>query len=266
MNRALVVATLVAAATPAFSLEPLPESVNIVEKLGDRVPKDLVFTDENGRKVTLGDYLHDGKPVLLAPVYFKCPLLCSLTLNGLVASLKQQSWQIGNQFRVITVSFDPAETPELAHQKQKGYMGALGLSDDKSAAWPFLTGDAANIAALTDAIGFKYRWDAVNKTWDHTAAIVALSPDGQISRYLYGVTYPPNDVKMSLFEAAGGRVGTAFDRVLLRCYAYDTSTKSYRLFAVRFMRAGSLLVLGLLVTFLTILWRRDLRRSRAEGV
>jgi protein SCO1/2 len=129
-----------------------------------------------------------------------------------------------------------------------------------------LTGDQQNITALADAVGFKYRWDAVNKTWDHTAALIALSPEGKITRYLYGVQYPPRDVRLALFESASGRVGTTMERALLRCYAYDSSTKSYRLFAVRFVRAGSLLVLGLLVTFLTLLWRRDLRRNRTEAV
>jgi protein SCO1/2 len=257
---------MLAAATPALGLEPLPPGVDIVEKLGERVPRDLKFTDENGRAVTIGDYLGDGKPILLSLVYYKCPLLCSLTLNGLVGALRQQSWQMGKEFRVITVSFDPADTPEAALKKQKGYLGALGLTDDKSAAWPFLTGDAANIAALTDAVGFRYRWDDVNKAWDHTSALIALAPDGKISRYLYGVQFPARDVRLSLFEAASGHVGTTLERALLRCYAYDASTKSYRLFAVRFVRTGSLLVLGLLVTFLTMMWRRDLRRSRAEGV
>jgi protein SCO1 len=247
----------------AVALEPLPEGVGVVEKLGDRVPKDLTFTDENGERVKLGDYLRDGKPVLLTLVYYKCQMLCSLTLNGLVSSLRQQSWKVGKEFRVVTVSFDPVEKPELAIAKQRGYLGALGLGEDRRPDWPFLTGDKKSIAALADAVGFNYRWDAVNKTWDHTAALVALAPDGKITRYLYGVQYPPRDVKLALFEAADGKVGTTLDRALLRCYSYDANTKSYRLFAVRFVRAGSLLVLGLLVTFLTIMWRRDMRRGRA---
>lgn len=255
-------ALLALAAPPARALEKLPPGVNVVENLGERVPRDLTFTDENGRAVTIGDYLADGKPVLLTLVYYKCAMLCSLTLNGVVGALRQQSWQVGKEFRVVTLSFDPAEKPELARQKQSGYLGALGLSDDKRAAWPFLTGDKKSIGALADAVGFHFRWDDVNKTWDHTAVLIALSPDGKITRYLYGVQYPPRDVKLALFEAADGRVGTTLERALLRCYAYDNSTKSYRLFAVRVVRAGSLLVLGLLVTFLTILWRRDLRRGR----
>ena len=248
----------------AAALEPLPAGVGVVEKLGERVPTGLTFTDESGRTVTLGDYLNDGKPVLLTMVYYKCPMLCSLTLNGLTGALRQQAWKPGQEFRVITVSFDPAEKPELAKQKQSGYLGSLGYNDHQRAAWPFLTGDKKNIDALAEAVGFRFQWDAVNKTWDHTAALIALAPDGKITRYLYGVQYPPRDVKLALFESANGRVGTTLERALLRCYSYDTSTKSYRVFAVRFMRAGSLLVLGLLVTFLTILWRRDVRRTRAE--
>jgi protein SCO1 len=267
VNKVLAAALVVVAASgSAHALERLPPGVDVVEKLGDRVPRDLVFTDETGKRVTLGDYLgNDGRPVLLTMVYYKCAMLCSLTLNGVVGALRQQTWKPGKEFRVITVSFDPEEKPELAAQKQRGYLGSLGLNpEDHGAAWPFLTGDKANIDALADAVGFRFKWDPVNKTWDHTAALIALAPDGKVTRYLYGVQYPPRDVKLSLFEAANGRVGTALERALLRCYAYDASTKSYRLFAVRFVRTGSLLVLGLLVTFLTILWRRDVRRGRAE--
>ncbi len=267
MKHALVAALLLAAVpTPARAVEKLPDNVGVVEKLGERVPTNLAFTDENGKPVHLGDYLTDGKPVLIAMVYYKCEMLCSLTLNGIVGAMRQQTWKLGHEYRVVTVSFDPEEKPELAHKKQQGYLGALGmLPEEHGRDWPFLTGDKANIAALSDALGFKFRWDDVNKTWDHTAAIMTLSPDGKITRYLYGVQYPSNDVRLALFEAAGGKVGTTLERALLRCYAYDTSTKSYRVFAVVFMRIGALLVLGMLVILLTLLWRRDLRRSRAEA-
>ncbi|HEY2744882.1 MAG TPA: SCO family protein [Polyangia bacterium] len=267
MKHALAAALLFAVVpTPARAIEKLPDNVGVVEKLGERVPTNLVFNDENGKRVQLGDYLKDGKPVLIALVYFKCEMLCSLTLNGIVGALRQQTWKLGKEYRVITVSFDPNEKPELALAKQRGYLGALGLlPEEHGHDWPFLTGDKQNLDALADALGFKFRWDAVNKTWDHTAAIMALSPDGKITRYLYGVQYPSNDVRMALFEAGDGKVGTTFERVLLRCYAYDTSTKSYRVFAITFMRIGALTVLGMLVILLTLLWRRDLRRSRAEA-
>ena len=267
MKYALAATLLVAAAAPsARALEKLPDSVGVVEKLGERVPKDLAFTDENGKRVTIGDYLGDGKPVIIALVYYKCPLLCSLTLNGIVGALRQQTWKLGKEYRVVTVSFDPEEKPALAKEKQRGYLGALDMiPEEHGHDWPFLTGDKANITALSDALGFKFRWDDVNKAWDHTASIMALSPDGKITRYLYGVQFPSRDVRMALFEAADGKVGTTFERALLRCYAYDTSTKSYRVFAVTFMRIGALSVLGMLVILLTLLWRRDLRRSRAEA-
>ena len=267
MKIVLVAALLAVTAAPsARALEKLPPGVDVVEKLGERVPTGLAFTDETGKRVTLGDYLGDGKPILLTLVYYKCAMLCSLTLNGMVGALRQQSWKLGQEFRVLTVSFDPEEKPALAAGKQHGYLGALGLNaEEHGHSWPFLTGDQSNIAALADAVGFRFRRDEVNRTWDHTAALIALSPDGKVTRYLYGVQYPPHDVRLALFEAADGKVGTTLDRALLRCYSYDTSTKSYRLFAVRFVRAGSLLVLGLLVTLLTILWRRDLRRTRAEA-
>lgn len=262
---AVALAAVGLGAGPARALEPLPKGVNIVEKLGESIPPGLTFTDPNGKKVQLDDYLQGDKPLLLTLVYFKCPMLCSLELNGLVGALREQNWKLGEQFRVLTVSFDPSEKPETAKKKQAGYLAALGLDAAHARDWAFLTGDKANIAALANAVGFEYRWDAVNKAWDHTAALIALSPRGKITRYLYGVQYPPNDVKLALFEASSGKVGTTLERALLRCYAYDAATKSYKLFAVRFTRVGSLLVLGLLVTFLTIMWRRDLRRSRAGG-
>jgi protein SCO1/2 len=267
VKSALVATLLVAAAAPsARALEKLPANVGIVEKLGERVPRDLVFRDETGKQVQLGDYLEGKKPVLIALVYYKCEMLCSLTLNGVVGALRQQTWKLGEQYRVVTVSFDPDEKPELAARKQRGYLGMLGmLPEDRAKDWPFLTGDKKNIDALSDALGFKFRWDDVNKSWDHTAAIMSLAPDGKITRYLYGVQYPPNDVRLALFEAADGKVGTTFERALLRCYAYDTSTKSYRVFAVTFVRIGALTVLGMLVILLTMLWRRDLRRTRAEA-
>lgn len=269
LPRALALGLGVAAALlfcrPAAAIEPLPKGVNIVENLGETIPSGLTFTDSHGKKVQLDDYLHGDKPVLLTLVYFQCPMLCSLELNGLVGALREQNWKLGQQFRVITVSFDPSEKPELAAKKQAGYLGALGLDASHSKDWPFLTGDKANIAALAKAVGFEYRWDAVNKAWDHTAALIALSPQGKITRYLYGVQFPAQNVKLALFEAASGKVGTTIERALLRCYAYDAASKSYKLFAVRFTRVGSLLVLGLLVTFLTLMWRRDLRRSRAGG-
>ena len=267
MKYALAATLLVAAAAPpARALEKLPDNVGVVEKLGERVPKDLVFTDENGKRVTIGDYLTDGKPVIVALVYYKCAMLCSLTLNGIVGALRQQSWKLGKEYRVITVSFDPEEKPALAKEKQRGYLGALDMiPEEHGKDWPFLTGDKANITALSDALGFKFRWDDVNKAWDHTAAIMMLAPDGKITRYLYGVQFPPNDVRVGIFEASNGRVGTALERALLHCYQYDTSTKSYRVFALTFIRVGALSVLGMLVILLTLLWRHDLRRSRAKA-
>lgn len=263
---ALVLALASTASVPARALGPLPPGVDVVEKLGETVPGDLRFTNENGQDVKLGDYLHDGKPILLTLVYYRCPMLCSLVLNGMVAALRQQNWQPGKEFHVLTVSFDPEDTVEVAKKKQAGYTGALGLTADKASnAWPFLTGKQDQVSALADAVGFRYRWDAANKTWDHTAALITLSPEGKITRYLYGVQFPPRDIQLALFEAAGGRVGTTMERALLRCYAYDTSTKSYRVFAVRFMRTGALLVFGALVIFLTIMWRRDIRKTRAEA-
>jgi protein SCO1/2 len=260
-----LVASVCLAAAPARALEPLPPGVDVVEKLNEPVPLDLTFTDEHGQTVRLGDYFKDGKPVLLTLVYYRCPMLCSLVLNGLTGALRQQSWQLGKEYRAVTLSIDPKETAELARKKQDGYLAALDGRDRalKAASWPFLVGTEANIKALADAVGFRYRWDG--EQFDHTAVLIALSPEGKITRYLYGVQFAPNDVRMALFEASHGKVGTSLERALLRCYRFDATTKSYSVSAWKFARAMSLLVFACLFVFLLTMWRRDLRRS-AGGV
>jgi protein SCO1/2 len=187
-------------------------------------------------------------------------MLCSLTLNGVVGALRQQTWKLGQQYRVVTVSFDPEEKPELAAKKQRGYLGMLDMIPEEHAKdWPFLTGDKKNIDALSDALGFKFRWDASARPGSRPRSCARA--DGKITRYLYGVRYPPR-VRLALFKPPTAKWNTFDARP--RCYAYDTSTKSYRVFAVPSCTSAPL-PSGMLVILLTMLWRRDLRHAPAPG-
>jgi protein SCO1/2 len=240
------------------TVPPALVGVDIVEHLGQAVPAGLDLVDEQGRLVRLGDYLSSGRPVVLSLVYYDCPMLCHLVLNGLVASLRQMDLVPGKDFSLITVSFSPAETPAMARERQRGHLQALN-ERVAPADWPFLTGREPQLRALADAVGFRYRYDPATRQYGHPAALFVLSPEGRITRYLYGVQFPPRDLKLALLEAAQGRVGTTLDRVLLQCYRYDPASRRYGLFVFGFMRTGGALVLLGLALLLGRYWRRELR-------
>jgi protein SCO1/2 len=249
---------MLAAALGTAQEVPLPaDAVDVVERLGERVP-DLHFVESNGEKVQLRQLFH-GKPVVLALVYYRCPVLCGLLLNGLSQALTKLDWRLGSEYEVVTVSMDPSDTPALAEEKRHGHLQALGQPE--SHAWHFLTGKVDDIDSLSDAIGFRYSYIGKQRQFAHAAALVVLSPDGKVSRYLYGVEFPPQQLKLALFEAAAGRVGTSFERVLLRCYRYDPRSKSYELFVTRYFRAFGVVMIFLVGGFLGFLWRRELRKS-----
>jgi protein SCO1/2 len=235
---------------------PLPDgAVDVVERLGEKVP-DLQFVDSSGQKVHLRSLFH-GKPVVLAMVYYRCPVLCGLLLNGLAKALRELDWRLGQEYDVVTVSLDPSEPPSLAAEKRHGHLQALGQPD--STAWSFLTGRVDDIDSLSEATGFRYSYIGKQRQFAHVAALVVLGPDGQISRYLYGVEFPPKQLKLALFEAAAGKVGTSFERVLLRCYRYDPRSKSYELFVARYFRVGGVIMILLVGGLLAFLWRRELK-------
>ena len=238
-----------------------PGAVDIVEKLNEQVPKNLTFLDPTGHPVELSSLMR-GKPVILAMVYYRCPVLCGLLLGGLTKALSGLDWKLGQEYDVVTVSMDPSEPPALAAEKQHGYLQALGLP--KSDGWSFLTGRVDEIDALSDAIGFRYTYVAGQRQFAHAAALVVLKPDGKVSRYLYGVEFAPKQLKLALFEAAAGKVGTSLERVLLRCYRFDERAKRYENFVTGYFRMGGVLMVLLVGGLLTVLWRREFRNRPSK--
>jgi len=245
----------------AESLPPELEDVGIYEHLGDTLPLDAVFTDDLGNEVRLGDYFKDGKPVVMSLGYYSCPMLCDLVLNGMIDGLKEIEYRIGEDFKVITVSIDPAEQFELAALKKKNYV--ISYEDENAAAgWHFLTGEQDNIDQIANSIGFGYKWNSDRQEFMHAAAIYVISPEGKITRYLYGVLFEPRDLKLALLEGSAGRIGDTFDQALLYCYVYDATKGRYGPAAMNIMRLGGGLTAFALVIFLGVLWLREKSRKR----
>lgn len=240
------------------------ETVDVVERLGEPIPAGLRFIDAFRNDVALREFLDQGKPVVVTLVYFDCPMLCSLVMKGLVKGLNDTGLQLGKDYQGITLSFDPKDTPRAAGEAQRGYLAALkSLGAAHAQDWPFLTGNEANVRELAEALGFKYRYDAPTKQFAHPAVAFVLTPEGRISRYLYGVDFPGRELRLSLVEASGGRVGTSFDRVLLKCFRYDPGTGRYRVYATNFVRGGALLSAIALAFGLAVLWRREWKKKDA---
>ena len=236
------------------------QGVGIDQRLNQSVPLNLVFKDESGRAAPLSTYFR-GRPVLLALVYYECPMLCTRILNGVVDSLNHVPFTPGRDFEVLSVSFDPEDTPELAAAKKKTYL-AHCRHQGTEAGWHFLTGEDSNIQALTRAVGFHYRYDPATRQFAHASAIMLLTPGGRLSRYFYGVEYAPKDVRLGLVEASHDRIGSAVDQILLFCYHYDASTGKYGAAAMNIERVGGAGFLLLAGSGLIVLWRRDRRASR----
>jgi protein SCO1/2 len=245
------------AGTPSSVVPAALQNVGFEQRLDQHVPLDLAFRDEDGRSVKLGDYF-GKRPVVLAFVYYECPMLCTQVLNGLTSTLTAMNEQIGREFDVVTVSFDPRETPVLAAAKKKAYLDRY-KREGAAAGWHFLTGDEASIAALTKAAGFSYAWDDKSQQFAHASGIVVLTPDGRLARYFFGIEYAPRDLKFALIESSAGRIGTLADKLLLYCYHYDPATGSYALMALNTVRLGGVVTLVALVGFVTVAIRREKR-------
>jgi len=257
---ALSLAALAPVAGAQQGPPPVLRQVGFDQKLGASVPLDLRFKDDAGREVRFGDYF-GRKPVVLSLNYYGCPMLCTVTLNGLASALNVlTSFDAGREFEVVTVSFDPSEGPALAAQKKASYLTRY-QRPTAEAGWHFLTGDQAAIDALTRAVGFRYAWDEETKQFAHPAGVVVLTPEGRISRYLYGIEYAPKDLKLALMESASGRIGSAVDQAILYCYQYDPMTGRYSASIMRIMRAGAILTVLALVGFIAL----SLRRERAAA-
>jgi protein SCO1/2 len=240
------------------------KGVDVIERLGDRLPEGVRFVDSEGRPFQLSDVLQPGKPVILTLVYYRCPALCSLVLSGLTRSLRGVDLKLGDDYRVLTVSIDPTETPRVAAESKRGHMQALGVNP-LTPAWTFATGTEPEITSLARALGFQYTYDAPTKQYAHAAAIFVLSPDGRISRYLYGIDFPARDMKLALVEASKGKVGTTLDRVLLSCFKYDPASRRYEPYVMAFIRIGGSLVFLALATLLTLLWRQESKMKKQRG-
>jgi protein SCO1/2 len=241
---------------PANTRPPRLENVGIEQHLDAQVPPDLTFRDETGKTVKLADYF-GRKPLILNLVYYNCTMLCGEALAGLASAMRLVKFDVGNEFDVVTVSFDPRETPEMAAAKKKDYVGRYGRPN-AAAGWHFLTGQQESINALTKAVGFQYQYDAKTNQYGHATAIMVLTPQGHISRYFYGVDFPPKDLRMGLVEASQGKIGNAVDAVLLYCYHYDPETGKYGAMVANILRLAAAATILFMGTFLFILWRLDL--------
>ena len=252
---------------PSTGLPAALQEVRIDQKLDQQLPLDLVFRDESGAPVKLGQYF-GKKPVVLAFVYYDCPMLCTQVLNGMVTSFRVLPFQIGNEFDVVTVSFDPRETSALAAAKKKVYVDYLPekMRAGATGGWHFLTGDEASIAQLTDAVGFRYRWDDATKQFAHASAIMLTTPHGKLSRYFYGVDYPARDLRLGLIESSANKIGSPVDQLLLYCFHYDPATGKYGAAIMRVMRAaGVITVLGILAMMLFLKARQPRVNERTGG-
>lgn len=240
---------------------PQMQGVGIEEHLGEPVPLQTRFTDVHGREVRLGEVLSKTKPTLLTLVYYQCPMLCNLVLNGQVKAMQELGLELGKDYEAVTVSIDPLDTPVVSTERRRRHLQSMGKPE--SAPWHFLTGTDEEIHRLADAVGFKYKYDAATKQYAHDAGVIVLTPEGSVSRYLYGATFEPQQMKLALLEAAGGRVGTSFDRVVMTCFKYDTVNRRYGFYIFGFIRLGATAVFCALATMLVYFWRRELKKGAA---
>lgn len=266
----LAVALAMAALAPALpraiaqAEETVPremQGIKVEEHLGAALPLDAQFKDHTGKPVRLGDYFRDGKPAIVTMNYYRCPMLCTLQLNGLAEGLKQLGWKVGEQFRIVTVGINPREGATLAREKRNIYVKEIGQID---ADWTFLTGSKAEIDRVASTLGFGYVYDEERDEYGHPAAIALASPTATVSRYLYGLDYQGRDLKFGLMDASEGKVGTTLDRVVLSCFHYDASRGSYAPFAMGVMRLGGALTASVLAAVLLVLWRIERFRQHRE--
>lgn len=243
--------------------EPLPEElkgVGVTKHLDEPIPLDLRFVESDGKTVEIKQFFDGKRPVVLTLNYSNCPMLCDLQLNGLFNALGRMNWNIGDEFEMITVSIDPLETPDRARMTKQKYLKTYRRAG-AAEGWHFLTGREEDIQKVAEAVGFHYRYSPERRQYVHIAVTMILTPDGRVSRYLYGVEYDPQTLRLSLVEAADGKVGSTTDRVLLFCYHYDAESGRYGAAAFRLMQFGGLVTVVVLVGGIWILWRREKGRT-----
>jgi protein SCO1/2 len=273
LTKALLGGLLLAVASPAQAFGPNgpdhpaprvaePPKVTVNEHLGSTLPENLTFTDETGKTVQLKDYFHHDRPVVIQMGYFQCPMLCSLISQGVVNAFKEVSLVPGKDYDYLFISIDPSEKPDLAARKKQSYVAALGA--ESVGGWHLLTGTQESIAPLADAIGFEYKWVPSAGQFAHPAVITFCSPDAKITRYLYGVQFNPQTVRLSLVESSAGKVGTTVDRWVLTCLEYDGHQGKYALAAIRWMRGGGVMIILVVAGVLLRQLRRELKVHNAN--
>lgn len=239
-------------------------NVGIDQRLGEHLPLSAKFRDETGKEVALSEYFGPGKrPVLLALVYYDCPMLCNQVLNGLTGAITALRFDVGKEFDVLAVSFDPRETPEMAAAKKKYYVQRY-RRPGADAGWHFLTGTPESIKAITEAVGFKYVWDDKTNQFAHGSAVQLITPEGKIAQYYYGIEYSPKDMRLGMIEASQEKIGTVVDQIILFCYHYDPATGKYGAVAMNFLRLGGILTMLVLGTFMFVSFRKDAKQQHAN--
>ena len=242
----------------ASSVTP-PQLVEVTfrQRLDELLPLDATFKDESGRTVALGDYF-GRRPVVLAFVYYECPMLCTQVMNGLSSALKVMPFRAGEEFEVVLISFDPRETPAIAAEKEQEHLEYWSAEQD-AAAWHLLTGDEATIQRVTSAAGFSYRWDEATGQFAHVSGVLVVTPDGRLSRYFYGVEYSPKELRMALVESGEGRIGSAIDELLLYCFHYDPASGRYGVVVMNLIRLGGVITMLFVGGFILLMRRREAR-------
>lgn len=246
---------------PSNELPPILKNVRYEQRLDNQVPLNLAFRDESGKAVRLGDYFQK-KPVVLILAYYRCPMLCSQVLAGATHAFTQLPFRIGQQFEVLTVSFDPRETPTMASSSKETYVRSYG-HPEAAAGWHFLTGQQPEIAALTEAVGFHYAWDAQTKQYAHATGIVVLTPSGKVAQYFYGIDYPAQDLRLALVQSSQEKIGSLADEVLLYCCKYDPNTGRYTAIIGRVLQIAGAFTLLILGGVLLLLFHLD-KKKRIE--
>lgn len=241
------------------------DEIGVNEQLGDTIPMDLRFANSEGDSVSIAELVESGKPVLLNPLYYECPVLCSLVLDAVFDVVNELRWSPGKDYTIISFSIDPEEGPEHSASTKRRYLDALGRSEAEDG-WHFLTGNETDIKKLTDTVGFQYKYDERTGEYLHPASIMLLSPDGVITRYLYGATFKEFDLRNALYEAADGTIGSSLDKAILYCFTYDPDSQSYVPVAINIMKLGGLATAIILGIFLSVFWRRERGSSQSPKI
>lgn len=265
---ALLAAFAVLAPARAWGGKPQPppmKKIKVDEHIGDKVPLDLEFHEIGGEDVRLGDYFNDDEPVLLVLAYVRCKMLCSLVLHGVAEAVKELSLEPGTDYRVVTVSIDPRETPKEAAEKRRELLETAGYPEEPER-WPYLQGEEKTTRRLADSLGFGYAWDPRTEQYAHPAVIFAISPDGTISRYLYGIEYPAREVRTALEAAGRGEtVTTKVAQSVLSCFRFDSSLGKYRSKIRSYFRLGAVIVFSVLLSLIGLLFVWERRREKRRG-